>query len=70
MQARAAAEKAQSSEPLHAKMNPTSCLLGSRFQRILDFYWLAHFYLIKKFAKVLLYLGLDCGMLEFFTHKP
>ncbi len=31
MQARAADEKTQSSEPLHAKMNPTSCLLGSRF---------------------------------------
>ncbi len=23
--------RVQSSEPLHAKMNPTSCLLGSRF---------------------------------------
>jgi hypothetical protein len=31
---------------------------------------LAHFYLMKKSAKVLLYFGLDCGMFEFFTHKP
>ncbi len=26
-------------------------------------YWLAHFYLMKKSANVLLYFGLDCGML-------
>ncbi len=32
--------------------------------RILSFYWLAHFYLMKKSAKVLLYFGLDCGMLK------
>jgi hypothetical protein len=25
---------------------------------------------MKNSAKVLLYFGLDCGMLEFFTHKP
>jgi hypothetical protein len=25
---------------------------------------------MKKSAKVLLNFGLDCGMLEFFTHKP
>jgi hypothetical protein len=24
----------------------------------------------KKSAKELLYFGLDCGMLEFFTHQP
>ncbi len=35
--------------------------------RILSSYWLAHFYLMKKSAKVLLYFGLDCGILEFFT---
>jgi hypothetical protein len=23
----------------------------------------------EKYAKVLLYFGLDCGMLEFFTHE-
>ncbi len=33
--------------------------------RILSSYWLAHFYLMKITAKVLLYFGLDCGMLEF-----
>jgi hypothetical protein len=33
-------------------------------------YWLPHFYLMKKSAKVLLYFGLNCEMLEFFTHKP
>ena len=32
--------------------------------RILTSYWLAHFYLMKKSTKVLLYFGLDCGMLE------
>jgi hypothetical protein len=25
---------------------------------------------MKKSSKVLLYFGLDCGMLKFFTHKP
>jgi hypothetical protein len=25
---------------------------------------------MKKSAKVLLYFGLDCGKLEFFTHEP
>jgi hypothetical protein len=35
--------------------------------RILSSYWLAHFYLMKKSAKVLLYFVLDCGMLEFLT---
>ncbi len=33
--------------------------------RILSSYRLAHFYLMKKSAKVLHYCGLDCGMLEF-----
>ncbi len=33
-------------------------------------YWLEHFNFMKKSAKVLLYFGLDCEMLEFFTHKP
>jgi hypothetical protein len=33
-------------------------------------YWLAHFYLMKKSEKVLLYFGLDCGMLKFLTLKP
>jgi len=31
--------------------------------RILSSYWLAHFYLMKKSAKELLYFGLDCIMM-------
>jgi hypothetical protein len=58
------------SEPLHAKMNPTSCLFGDGLHRILSSYWLAHFYLMKKSAKGLHYFGLDCGMLDFSTHEP
>jgi hypothetical protein len=38
--------------------------------RILSSYWLAHYYLMKKSSKVHLYLGLDCGMMEFFTNEP
>ncbi len=38
--------------------------------RILSSYWLAHFHLMKKSAKVQLYFGLDCGMIEFFTCLP
>ncbi len=37
--------------------------------RILSSYWLAHFYLMKKSAKVLHYFCLDCGMLEFFKNS-
>ena len=38
-------------------------------QRILSSYRLAHFYLMKKSTKVLLYFGLDCGMMEFFAYE-
>ncbi len=38
--------------------------------RTLSSYWLAHFYLMKKSAKELLYFCLDCGMMKFFTFKP
>ncbi len=38
--------------------------------RIFSSYWLAHFYLMKKSAKELLYFGLECGMMKFFTFKP
>ncbi len=62
-------KRLQSPEPLHAKMNPTSCLFGSRLHRILSSYWLAHFYLMKKSAKELLFFCLDCGMMKFFTFK-
>jgi hypothetical protein len=30
---------------------------------------MAHFYLMKKSAKVLHYFGLDCGLLEFFKYS-
>jgi hypothetical protein len=49
-------------------MNPTSCLFG--LHRILSSYWLAHFHLMKKSAKVQLYFGLGCGMMEFSTCAP
>ncbi len=38
--------------------------------RILPSYLLAHCYLMKKSTKAHLYLGLDCGMMEFFTNEP
>ncbi len=38
--------------------------------RMLSSYWLAHFHLMKKSAKVQLYFGLGCGMMEFFTCEP
>ncbi len=47
-------------------MNPTSCLFGS----CLLIGWLAHFYLMKKSAEVLLYFDLYSGMMEFFTYEP
>ncbi len=50
-------------------IQPPACL-NCGLHRILSSYWLAHFHLMKKSAKVLLYFGLDCGMLEFFTHEP
>ena len=46
-------------------MNPTSCLLYHGLHRILSSYWLAHFHLMKKSAKVQLYFGLGCGMMNF-----
>jgi hypothetical protein len=60
------------SEPLHAKLNPTSCLFGSgvALHRILSSDWLANCYLMKKSTKMALYFGLGCGIMEFFTCKP
>jgi hypothetical protein len=37
--------------------------------RILSSYWLEHFYLMKKSAKMWLCFGLNCVMLEFFTQE-
>ncbi len=56
-------KRLQSSEPLHAKINPTSCLFGS----FLPIGWLTF---IWWKSTALQYLGLDCGMLKFFTLKP
>ncbi len=50
------------------EIQPPACL-DHGLHRILSSYWLALFYLMKKSAKVLLYFGLDCRMLEFFTHE-
>ncbi len=63
-------KRLQSSEPLHTKKMPLILLLVRMVFIILSSYWLVHFYLMKKSAKVLHYLGLDCGMLEFFNHEP
>ncbi len=41
-------------------IQPLACLDHGLY-RILSFYWLAHFYLMKKYSKVLHYFGLDCG---------
>jgi hypothetical protein len=38
--------------------------------RMLSSCWLAHFHLMKKSAKVQLYLGSGYGMLTFFTCEP
>jgi hypothetical protein len=37
---------------------------------MLSSYWLAHFHLMKKSAKVQLYFGSGYGMLTFFTCEP
>ncbi len=44
-------------------LQPPACS-DCGLHRILSTDWQAHFYLIQKSAKVLLYFGLDCGMLE------
>jgi hypothetical protein len=60
----------QSSEPLYAKLNPTSCLFGSRVAWNLVFLLAGALFLMKKSTKVALYFGSDCGMMKFFTFKP
>jgi hypothetical protein len=37
---------------------------------MLSSYWLAHFHLMKKSAKVQLYFGSGCGMMKVFTCEP
>jgi hypothetical protein len=51
------------------RIQPPACL-DHGLHRILSSYWLAHLNLMKKSAKVQLYFGLDCGMMEFFTYEP
>ncbi len=48
-------------------LQPPACS-DHGLHRILSCYWLAH--LMKKSAKVHLYFGLDCGMMEFLICKP
>jgi hypothetical protein len=60
-------------ELTHKKRITVYYFFGTWLCSILSSYWLAHFYLMKKSAKVLHYFGLDCGMLEFFkysSHAP
>ncbi len=49
---------------------PPACSVHG-LHRILSSYWLAHFYLMKKPAKVLLYFGLDeqAGGLDSILHE-
>jgi hypothetical protein len=58
-------KRVQIFEPLNTKcLQPPTSSVHSLYE-ILSSYWLAHFYLMKKSAKVLNYFGLDCGMLIF-----
>ncbi len=44
-------------------LQPPACS-DHGLHRILSCYWLAHFHLMKKSAKVHLYFGLDCRMMD------
>ncbi len=44
-------------------IQPPACSVHG-LHRILSSYWLAHFLLMKKFAKVQLHFGLGCGMMD------
>jgi hypothetical protein len=57
-------KRLQSSEPFMQKWIQPPAYPDHGLHRILSSYWLVHFYLMKKSAKVLLYFGLDCKMLE------
>jgi hypothetical protein len=54
----------QSSEPLHAKLNPTSCLFGSQVAWNPVFLLAGALLFDEKSTKVALYFGLDCGMMD------
>ncbi len=51
-------------------MNLTSCLFGSRSAQNPVFLLAGALSIDEKSAKVQLYFGLDCGMMEFFTYRP
>jgi hypothetical protein len=52
-------KRLQSSEPQKCIQPPACSDHDHGLHRILSSYWLAHFYLMKKSVKVLLYFGLD-----------
>jgi len=54
---------------MQKRIQPPDCSDHS-LHRILSSYWLAHCNLMKKSAKVVLFFGLDCGLMEFFTFVP
>jgi hypothetical protein len=48
----------------NSTQSPACSVYG--LHRMLSSYWLAHFHLMKKSAKVQLYFGSVCGMMKFF----
>ncbi len=62
--------RVQSSEPLHAKMNPTSCLFGSRFARNAVFQLAGALSFDEKIRRSATLFCLGCGIMEFFTCEP
>ena len=57
------------SAPCKKVSNPPACSVHG-LHRMLSSYWLAHFHLMKKSAKVQLYFGSGCGMMKVFTCEP
>ncbi len=62
-------DKSSLSRFMQKWIQPPACLVHG-LHRILSSYWLGHFHLMKKPAKVQLYFGLGCGMMEFCTWEP
>ncbi len=57
------------SAPCKKASNPPACSVHG-LHKMLSSYWLAHFHLMKKSAKVQLYFGSGCGMMKVFTCEP
>ncbi len=57
------------SAPCKKASNPPTCSVHG-MHRMLSSYWLAHFHLMKKSAKVQLFFGSGCGMMKVFTCEP